>query len=141
MNNSYLKVDEIQVRAKHARLMYVIYVCTLTPRSPALRMVLLAQPSAPVRSDHTASSTLEFKWRVINKYMFPLRVGVFATPPQLELEGALLRGWQGMCWKVRPALGLSCSAARHTPGEKTPTLKKVGRKCLDGLKQPPLGKH
>lgn len=95
MNNSYLKVDEIQVRAKHAWLMYVIYVCTLTPRSPALRMVLLAQPSAPVRSDHTASSTLEFKWRVINKYMFPLRVGVFATPPQLELEGALLRGLAG----------------------------------------------
>lgn len=42
MNNSYLKVDEIQVRAKHAPLMYVIYVCTLTPRSSALRMAVQA---------------------------------------------------------------------------------------------------
>lgn len=42
MNNSYLKVDEIQVRAKHAPLMYVIYVCTLTLRSAALRMVVQA---------------------------------------------------------------------------------------------------
>lgn len=31
MNNSYLKVDEIQIRAKRGPLMYVIYVCTLTP--------------------------------------------------------------------------------------------------------------
>ena len=31
MNNSYLKVDEIQIGAKHALLMYVIYVCMLTP--------------------------------------------------------------------------------------------------------------
>lgn len=33
MNNSYWKVDEIQVRTKHAWLMYVIYVCALTPSS------------------------------------------------------------------------------------------------------------
>lgn len=36
MNNSYLKVDEIQVGAKHVPLMYVIYVATLTPESSAL---------------------------------------------------------------------------------------------------------
>lgn len=42
MNNSYLKVDEIQVQAKHAPLMYVIYVCTLTSRSSALRMLVRA---------------------------------------------------------------------------------------------------
>lgn len=36
MNNSYLKVDEIQVRAKHVPLMYVIYVGTLTLPSAAL---------------------------------------------------------------------------------------------------------
>lgn len=145
MNNSYLKMDEIQVWAQHARLMYVIYVCTLTPRSPALRMVLPAQPSSPVRSDRTAFSTLEFKWRVINKYMFPLNVGVFATPPQLargrippQRAGRGCAGRSALLWDWAPLLPAS---AGRTPGEKNPALEKVGRKCLDGLKQPPLGKH
>lgn len=64
MNNSYLKVDEIQVRAKHAPLMYVIYVGALTLPSAALRMVVQAPclvPSTHVRSDRSVFSTLKLK--------------------------------------------------------------------------------
>lgn len=51
MNNSYWKVDEIQVRAKRARLMYVIYICALTPLSALDYGVVTsaAAPSTPVR--------------------------------------------------------------------------------------------
>lgn len=55
MNNSYRKVDEIQVRAKHARLMYVIYICALTPLSALDYGVVTAAtaPSTPVRRHET----------------------------------------------------------------------------------------
>lgn len=100
MNNSYRKVDEIQVGAKHAPLMYVIYVCTLTPQSSALRIMARA-PRPPHQthqsggtSDRSARSALQLKQRVINKYMFPLKVGVFATASR-RMEGAPFGGLAG----------------------------------------------
>lgn len=121
MNNSYLKVDEIQVRAKHAPLMYVIYVCTLTPRSSALRMAVRApclQHRAFQSGDHSVFSMLKLKQRVINKYMFPLSVGVFATPPQLacgrsppQRAGRGCAGRSGVVWGWAPA---ACLRPAHT---------------------------
>lgn len=153
MNNSYLKVDEIQVRARHGPLMYVIYVCTPTPQSSALRIVArVPWPPSPTHqsggtSNHSVHSTLKLKQRVINKYMFPLKVGVSATP-SVYAEGALLgrladdvmEGQVLFLDCVSSPGGFSATGLCLTHTRKEP-LTKVEKQGFNGRKRSPLGKH
>lgn len=84
---------------------------------------------------------------MINKYMFPLKVGVLATP-SVYAEGALLGGLAGdvvegqvLFWdRVGSPGGFSAAGLCLAHTRKEP-LTQVEKQRFNGLKRSPLGKH